>query len=173
MNRNQAFVGIPRREPAMVGAMKTSVTAALLALAPLLIWLSGCDATPETSIGTVASNCVSQPDARQAVKQILNADMSPEARMKALEPYVDVGLFREKIEEVLGWPQQLDGFGSFFMDATYGGLPGLRVAYNPDGKAYWIGYRTKDGRIICLRSDDRLKRLETPDAKDPERQEAK
>jgi hypothetical protein len=106
-------------------------------------------------------------DPRQIIEQVLTADMTPEARMKALERYIDVGRSEEEIEKLLGSSYLGDGYGPGFMTKHYRNrrLPSLIVEYYPDGEALAIKYASKDGSVITLRSDDPITWPKTTDGK--------
>ncbi len=85
---------------------------------------------------------------REVVKKILAADMAPEARMTALEPYINVGRPQGDIEEVLGRGGDYVGHGPGFVECSYD--DGLNIEYYPDGEACIISFRGKDGKVGVL-----------------------
>ncbi len=89
---------------------------------------------------------------RQVVEAILAANMSPETRMKALEPYIDVGRSQVEIEKLMGRPGGWWVRGPGFVECFY--HDGLIVEYYPDREACVISFRDKDGKGTILRSDD-------------------
>jgi len=114
----------------------------------------------------------------QEIKNVLERDMTDDARLAVLERFVDIGMSEREIDEVLGGPWSSFGHGPGFSIANYGDIGGfgLVVHFYPDGEAYAIGY-SKNGHEFALRSDDpitwpktkneryeRLRGKETPDS---------
>ncbi|HKA08400.1 MAG TPA: hypothetical protein VKD71_14165 [Gemmataceae bacterium] len=114
-----------------------------------------CAVSPNDEPTVQGSGGETPAEVSRIVEGILEADMTPEARMKALAPYVDVGRTLEEIEAVLGGFHSITGHGPGFFDADYWefGRPGLRVGYYPDCEVCSVAYLTKDGKEVLLRSD--------------------
>jgi len=106
-------------------------------------------------------------DPARAVEQALGADLTPEARMRTLEPYIDVGRTRDEVERVLGPAHSVLGRGPGSLVADYHPFrrPGLRIGYYPDGEVYSVAYRAADGTVVTLRSDDPVTLPKTTDGK--------
>src|SRR4029077_107993 len=107
----------------------------LIVFVPLVVCVSGCVTSSDDQPTTEALARETPSQAREAVDRILEADMTLEARMRALEPYVNVGRSRKEIDEVLGGPNEVFGHGPGFIDADYWefGKPGLQIGFYPDG----------------------------------------
>jgi len=137
------------------------------ALISLVICVSGCDVSSDNSAGVDTSVRVEPHGPRQVVEQVLREEMTPETRMKALEPYVDVGRSKEEVEKVLDSSYSAFGYGPGFVIVRYGewGKPGLNIDYYPDGEACSITFWTKDGKTVNLRSDDPITWPKTTDGK--------
>jgi hypothetical protein len=101
------------------------------------------------------------------IAEILEANMTPEARMKALEPYIDVGRSKGEVEELLETSYEAWGHGPGFLIVDYGewGKPGLNIHYYPDGEVSAVVYRMKVGETIYLRCDDPITWPKTTDGK--------
>lgn len=136
-----------------------------LALIPLLVSLAGCHSPADPPPGAEAPSLAVPGDGRRTVEKILAADTTPENRMAALEPYIDIGRTSNEVEAVLGRPHTVSGHGPGFLTAEYGefGRPGLSIGYYPDGTVYAITY----GRTT-LRSDDPITWPKTTDGKNAE-----
>jgi hypothetical protein len=136
-----------------------------LVLVPLLVAFGGCLAPADPAPVAEAPPPDGPAEARQAVERILAADMTPEARMAALEPYIDVGSTGNQVDAVLGRPHTISGHGPGFLTAEYGEFrrPGLSIGYYPDGSVYSITY----GQTV-LRSDDPITWPKTIDGKNAE-----
>src|SRR5438105_4212439 len=93
--------------------------------------LSGCVNSSDDAATDERSPSGAPNDAQAAIKRILETEMTPEARMNALEPYLDIGRSQKEIEQVLGGFNGISGSGPGFFDADYGdfGNPGLQIAY--------------------------------------------
>ena len=137
--------------------------AALRALVPL--WLLCCAATAND-----AGDNAKPRGPREIVEEILSSKMSPADRMRALEPYVNVGRSREAMEKLLPPTRRVMGHGPGFMRVDYGELtltkPGLSIHYYPDGEACQIDYLICVGGTISsirLRSDDPITWPKTTD----------
>ena len=90
------------------------------------------------------------------ILMILKADMTPEARMKALEPFLNIGMKRKDAERVLGRPSLILGMGLFGMDTSFYSFENGSLIINtyPDDEIYRIAYSKKGhGPSVTLRSD--------------------
>ena len=126
------------------------------------ICLSGHNALSDNS-ARIHTSVTLEP--RRAVQRILAAEMTPDVRMAALEPYIDVGRSKNDIDKLLDW-HSIDGFGPGFHDVHYGGFNlGLIISYYPDGEAYSITYRANNGTTVNLRRDDPITWPKTTDGK--------
>jgi hypothetical protein len=137
-----------------------------VAVALLVFWTGGCSGSLDRA---AVSEAFERPAHRlpcPAVQQILDADMSPEARMKALEPFLDIGHHQAEVEQVLGSANNLFG-NAGFLTVYYGEFckSGLNVTYYPDGEVCTIVYRTGEGIRVCMRSDDPITWPKTTDGK--------
>jgi hypothetical protein len=133
----------------------------------LLTCLSGCDASPDNSATGEPSVGIEPREPAQLIQEILEAEMTPEARMKALEPYIDVGRSKDKVDQLLGQWYGFWGHGPGFLYVDYGewNKPGLSVHYYPDDEVCSITYRSKDGKTVNLRADDPITWPKTTDGK--------
>jgi hypothetical protein len=90
------------------------------------------------------------------VDAILHADLTPEARMKALEPFLNIGMGWDDAERALGKPGAVFGNGPgfstlFFWHASTS--VHMTVGCYPDGEIYRLTYTGKDGKSVVLQSD--------------------
>jgi len=134
---------------------------------PIVVCVSGCVTSSEVPPATEALARETPSQAREAVDRILEADITVEERMRALEPYVNVGRSRKEIDQVLGGPNEVFGHGPGFIDADYRefGKPSLQIGFYPDGEVCYVTYRTKDGKMVSLQSDDPITWPKTTDGK--------
>jgi hypothetical protein len=135
-----------------------------------LLFVGGCTLNPKEAPSTETADEVQPANLRQVIEGILEADLGPEARMAALEPYIDVGDHMDDIERLLPERRELWGHGPMFMEVEYGDWhkPGLIVYYYPDLESYAITYRTKDKHCVKLRSDDPITWPKTTDGHNAE-----
>jgi hypothetical protein len=135
-----------------------------------LLFVAGCTLNPQETPSAKTGDEAQPADFRQVIEGILEADLRPEARMAALEPYVDVGDHMDDIERLLPERRGVWGHGPWFVQVEYGDWhkPGLIVDYYPDGESFAITYRTKDNHWVKLRSDDPITWPETTDGHNAE-----
>src|SRR5437773_10885445 len=87
-------------------------------------------------VGTTTASGPGKPS--PIVGIILRSDLTPEARMKALEPFLNIGMTQLDADRVLGESGQFFGSGPGFLSWTYrvGGGVKVEIGCYPGGEIY-------------------------------------